>query len=305
MTDIDNLRPASIDGIKRLADRLQARHGIPRNRALDGAAQRGGFNNYVHATRAITDDDRRVLSTARQRRDMARQRDEYRARTRLEWSETVEEVATDLRSTVWTQPYAIVGAIAPFLGEGRNHGFFPAGGGNDFTAVRPSSETGCIELSVGELAYIVRPTRLRLERFADDLPESFLYLELGEIEPSGVYEREDDDKDLESVTDPALRRSLKRLRDSEELVDMGGGQYLEREVWDRGYVDHHDDPLPRNARRIHRLLRGNVMIACKASIWNGISATYMGQHDELGADGVRQVLERLIARRDDAGANDS
>lgn len=158
---------------------------------------------------------------------------------------------------------------------------------------------------MGELTYIVRPHRLSLERFADDLPELFLYLELGELEPSGVYERDDDEEDLESVTDPALRRSLKRMRDSEELVDMGGGHYLEREVWDRGYVDHYDDPLPRHARRIHRLLRGNVMIACKAGIWNGISATYMGQHDELGADGVREVLERLIARRDGDSADDS
>lgn len=305
MTEIDNLRPASIDGIKRLADRLQVRHGLSRSQALDLAAQRAGFNNYIHASRAITDNDRRVLSTARQRRDIARAKEECRAHTRSEWSETVEAVATDLRSTVWTQPYAIVDAIAPFLGEGRNHGFFPAGGGNDFTAIRLSSETGCIELSVGELAYILRPTKLRLERFADDLPESFLFLELGELEPSGVYERDNDDADLASVTDPSLRRSLKRDRGSEELVDMGGGHYLEREVWDRGYIDDYDDPLPGNARRIHRLLRGNVMIACKAGIWNGISATYMGQHDELGADGVRQVLEGLIARRDEADADNS
>lgn len=86
---------------------------------------------------------------------------------------------------------------------------------------------------------------------------------------------------------------------------MGDGHYLEREVWDRGYVEHYDDPLPRNARRVHRLLRGNVMIVCKASIWNDISATYMGQHDALGADGVRQVLEQLIARRGDTGSDDS
>ena len=84
----------------------------------------------------------------------------------------------------------------------------------------------------------MRPRRLRLERFADNRHESFLYLELGELESSGVYERDDDDEDLESVTDDASRRSLKRIRDSEELVDMGGGHYLEREVWDRGYVDH-------------------------------------------------------------------
>lgn len=291
MTDIDNLRPESIEGIKRLADRLQRRFDLQRNEALNAAARRGGFNNFTHASRAIADGDRRVLASARHRRDIGRSRQEYRNRTKREWSECVEAMATDPSSTVWTGNYAIIGAIAPFLGEGRNHGFFPTGGGNDFTDVRPSSERDCIELMVGELAYIVRPRRLRLERFADDLPESFLFLELEELAPSGVYEPRD--AEYESVTDPVLRR----LRESEELVDMGSGRYLEREVWDRGYVDHYDDPLPRHARRVHRLLRGNVMIACKAGIWNGISGTYMGQHNELGADEVRGTLERLMARQ--------
>ena len=40
MTDIDNLRPESIEGIKRLADRFQRRFDLPRNEALDAAAQR-------------------------------------------------------------------------------------------------------------------------------------------------------------------------------------------------------------------------------------------------------------------------
>lgn len=294
MTDIDNLHPESIEGIKRLADRLQRRFKLPRNEALDAAAQRGGFNNFIFARRAIADCDRRILTSARQRREINRSRQEYRSRTKREWSSSVEAVAIDPRSSVWTENYAIIEAIAPFVGEGRNHGFFPTGGGNDFTDVRPSNERGCIELMVGELAYIVRPRRLRLERFADQLPESFLFLELDELAPSEVYEPGDTDED-EMVTDPMLRRSLRRHRDSEELVDVGGGHYLEREVWDRGYVDHYDDPLPRHARRVQRLLRGNVMIACKAGIWNGIRATYLGQHDQLGADGVRETLERLIA----------
>ncbi len=295
MTDIDNLHPESIEGIKRLADRLQRRFDLPRNEALDAASRRGGFNNFTHARRAIADGDRQILASARQRRDANRSRQEYRSRTKREWSASVEAVAIDPRSTVWTENYAIIEAIAPFLGEGRNHGFFPTGGGNDFTDVRPSSERGCIELMVGELAYILRPRRLRLERFADDLPESFLFLELDELAPSGVYGPRDTDE-FETVTDPMLQRSLRRLRDSEELVDIGGGHYLEREAWDRGYVDHYDDPLPRHARRVQRLLRGNVMIVCKAGIWNGIRATYAGQHNQLGADGVREALERLMAR---------
>ena len=38
------------------------------------------------------------------------------------------------------------------------------------------------------------------------------------------------------------------------------------------------------------------MIVCKAGIWNGIRATCAGQHNQLGADGVREALERLMAR---------
>lgn len=44
------------------------------------------------------------------------------------------------------------------------------------------------------------------------------------------------------------------------------------------------------------------MIACKVGMWNGISATYMVQHNELGADKVRDTLERLMARQRERNA---
>lgn len=64
-----------------------------------------------------------------------------------------------------------------------------------------------------------------------------------------------------------------------------------------------------NFKLTHYLLRlcldRPLLVDAAQHIWNGISATYMGQHDELGGDGVRDVLERLIARADEGVPDDS
>lgn len=295
MTTIDELRPSTIDGIKRLADRLQTRSEIRRSDALDAAARRGGFQNYAHARRAIEQQDARELSAAEHSRRIDREHQEYRDQTSQEWSETIDAVAGASlpASRVWTDLYEIIDALEPFMGTGRNHGYFPTGGGHDFSTVRPSSEADCIELAVGELAYIMRPRRLRLERIPPRLSESFLFLELRDL--PRVYPLDEDEE--EDGNDPALSRWQRRRRESEELVDLGGGDYVEREVWDRGYLDYDDEPLSARARLVQRLLRGNVMIVCKASIWNRIPQTYNGMHDQMGPDRVRREIERGLERR--------
>lgn len=287
MSNIEDLRPESIQGIKRLAARFKSRLQLPHNEALDLAARRSGFKNYTHAHRAIECNDVGSLAAAEQRRDIDRRRDEFRKRTSKDWSETIEKVIGTATSTIWTGANEIIAAVSPFMGEGRNHGFYPTGGGNDFSEVHPSTESNCIELMVGSRAYIARPRRLRIERIATALQESFLFLELAPLPPSGVYQSVGDDDDS---------HVNRRLRESEELVDLGDGHYLERDVWSRGYMDHEDDPLPDNARLITRLLRGNIMFACKASIWNDIPETYQGWHDIMGADEVRRRIEQAVNR---------
>lgn len=296
MPNVDELRPSTIDGIKRLADRLQAENRLSRSDALNAAARRGGFENYAHARNAIEGNDARTLRSAEHSRSIARDRQEYRERTSREWAVAVDAVARPAlqASTVWTSLDDIVGALEPFMGTGRNHGYFPTGGGHDFSAVQLSSEPGCIELAVGGLAYIVRPRRLRLERIPEKLSESFLFLELAELARSGTYAPMDGDEEIDEQG--ALSRMSRRRRESEELVDLGNGEYHEREVWDRGFVENEDDPLPSHARRVQRILRGTIMIVCKASIWNGIPQTYSGMHDSLGADRIREEIERSIAR---------
>lgn len=286
MPTLSNLRPSTIDGIKRLAARLRVEQNISHTVALDRASVQAGFHNYVHA--------RRMLGGAPQSAPAARsRRDEYRAERRSEWIATIDAAAGPSLpfSTSWTRFDDIMAMLHPFMGPEKNHGYFPTGGGNDFTAVRRSIEDRCLELAVGSLTYIARPRKLRLERIDAEVAESFLYLELDELERADLLPM------LDELDDASDRIGSRRQRESEELCDLGDLNYWPREVYDRGFIEHEDDPLPPHARRIHRLLRGNMMFVCKASIWNGIPQTYNGMHDQLGADGVRDAIERGMARR--------
>jgi len=43
------LRPQTLEGLKRLADRIEATHAVPRGEALNRAAQQVGYENFTHA----------------------------------------------------------------------------------------------------------------------------------------------------------------------------------------------------------------------------------------------------------------
>ncbi|WP_294300947.1 hypothetical protein [uncultured Sphingomonas sp.] len=294
MSKHEDLRPTTIDGIKRLARRIKASTPMKLADALDQAARQAGFENYAHAVGRIGTSSEVAPETNQPRRQPMSEREAYRARTRSDWIATIDAVpgATGSAALSWTDVGEMVETLSPFMGTGRNHGFFPTGGGHDFTAVSASvTEPGCIEFRVGrKLVYLGRPARLRLERIEAEPAESFLFVELEEIASSGVYAADDEFAENEA---PA------RVRVDEELVDLGGGDYVERGAWDRGFVDDEDEPLPDDARLVHRLLRGGLMLACKASVWNGIPQTYNAIHDKLGADGVRREIERGLARRDE------
>ena len=49
------LRPSSIEGIKRLADRIQRDEAIQRAEALERASRSAGYSNYAHARRSLAD----------------------------------------------------------------------------------------------------------------------------------------------------------------------------------------------------------------------------------------------------------
>ena len=58
----NNIRPSSIDGIKRLATQIKRNQGIPHAKALDSAAQAASYGNYEHARRSLSNQDGSVAS---------------------------------------------------------------------------------------------------------------------------------------------------------------------------------------------------------------------------------------------------
>jgi hypothetical protein len=287
MPKLDELHPSTVDGIKRLADRLQSDGDLKRAEALDRAARQAGFQNFAHARRGVEGNRYESGPPARPQQPAPSHRDIYRREQRRGWSEKINATVGPSASTsmTWQRIDQMAEILRPFMGSGQNHGYFPTGGGHDFLAVRRSTtEPDFLEFEVSSrLFYLGRPARLRLERIEQETAESFLYIELESIGSSGVYSADED--------------GLQRDRAKEELVDLGGGGYVERGAWDRGFVEDEDEPLPDTARLVHRILGGGLMIVCKASIWNGIPQTYRGVHNQLGPDGVRRLIETGLARR--------
>jgi hypothetical protein len=121
------------------------------------------------------------------------------------------------------------------MGENRNHAYLPTGGGFDFLSVRPSAaEPGCLEFMVGDRVFqIMKPRSLTLERI-DSAGNSFLLLELDNLDPSGVYGTDENEPDGDSDAKHAERSS-------EELVEVAPAEYLSRDVWERGFLDHDEN----------------------------------------------------------------
>lgn len=215
---------------------------------------------------------------------------EFHTRVRHNWAVAIDQFAHANESRSWTDPADIVRTLEPFMGSNANHGHLPTGGGFDFKSVNLGRERGCIEFYVGGRTLIMaKPKRLRLEHIAVDPAESFLLLELEDLDTTGVYDAE--------------RDAGNRKYRLEEVVDLGGGDYVQRDGVDDGFYYDRDGrmhDLPENYRIVSRLLNGQIMLVTKGSIWNGAAGTYLGTHDRYPAEEIRAAIERAISRRDAA-----
>ncbi|WP_156936452.1 hypothetical protein [Mesorhizobium sp. LNJC384A00] len=181
-------------------------------------------------------------------------------------------------SATWTDIYAMIDVLQPFMGFNVNHAMLPGGGGLDVDVVTHSRETGCIRFDTGERSfYLAKPRKLSFGYVARSPANSFFLMELASLKPTDVYE---------SV------RS-----ESEQLVEVDD-EYLDYSIWEHGVLGFEDDgqeiPLPDDASVVVRLLRGNVLIVAKASLWNGDTSTYDGRHDHMDAEQVRAIIERSL-----------
>jgi len=289
--------PKTLDGVKRLARRFKASDGLTHARALDKAAVIAGHPNFKSMKRTL---DAQALAESASAPSMSRKgpttmRDQFRAKNTAAWEAAITPLGVDPgQSESWTGLSAITRVLDPVMGLNLNHSLLPGGGGLDFEAVGPSREPGCLEFTIGErVAYIGRPKVLTFERLADK-GESFFLLELDRLEPSGVYARNDGDDD----DDEDRPRSSRRVRESEELVELYPGDYVSRSVWDRGFLRYAEDgseiPLPDSARLANRWFKGKVLIVAKSSLWNSAAETYDGRHSQMTAAQIREVIEASL-----------
>ncbi|WP_315927490.1 hypothetical protein [Mesorhizobium sp. SP-1A] len=209
---------------------------------------------------------------------------DFHKRSRSEWISKVDQITHSGDATLsWQHVDDIVSRLDPFMGSNKNHAHLPKGGGFDFLSVSHGREPGCIEFGIFTgTTVVVKPRRLVLERIASDPAESFLMLELDDLEPSGSNQ-----KDRERST----------LRRQEEAIEVGRGKYVGRAAYEDGYfVDDrgYERELPEDARPVLRLLNGQIMLVTKGSIWNGSSRTYSGLHDGMTTPQIRAVIQQII-----------
>jgi hypothetical protein len=285
--------PASVAGIKRLAKKIASEKSVTHTAALEEAAKLAGYQNFIHAKRALSaaaSQPRQEPPRVSNARKPEMQYSDFHIRARTKWTSTIDQFAGGNESRSWTSAADILRTLQPFMGSNANHAHLPTGGGFDFQSVGFSTERGCLDFYIGGRTFIaVKPKRLRLERIAADPAESFLLLELEDLDTTGVYDAERD----------AGNREYRQ----EEVVDLGGGDYVQRDGVDDGFYydrDRRMHDLPDDYRIVSRLLNGQIMLVTKGSIWNGAPGTYSGTHDRYPAAEIRMAIERAISLRNAA-----
>lgn len=277
----NNRIPSSLEGIKRLAKKIRRQSSVPHTQALDVASRTAGFENFTHARKQLAQNGVTTHSPDRF--------DDFLNSNRAKWTSVVESVNPDTKpQIVWTGFDEIRRALIPFMGDNFNHAHLPTGGGQDYNTVSAARERDCLEFSIDYWsAHIVRPEKLVLETIQSHPEESFLLLELANLEKSGAY-----DELYRSYDDEDWRRYESWRR--EDVLDVYG-EYFEREYWDRcslGQDENGDDiPLPEDARTVVRWMNGKILFVSKGSLWNSIPATYDGRHDRMTSSEIRKFIE--------------
>ncbi len=143
----------------------------------------------------------------------------------------------------------------------------------DFTSAIQSYEKGCIEINCSGLISILKPKKLMFEYFPKgDYEWAYFRIVTDDLPSSHVYE------------------NLSYNR--EELTELSPGNYVERSVWDDN--NYNGKPLASNARIVSRILKGDLVIFNKASLYNANLSTYDGRHAEYGVEGFREHIRNVI-----------
>jgi serine/threonine-protein kinase len=207
--------------------------------------------------------------------------DDFDTQNKAAWAAAVAQAfgTAPPLSAHWVDPEAIIQVLTPFMGVNLNHTMLPGSGGLDMESIAHSPEHRCLEFRPGNrLADTFRPAGLYFQHFPESEWNSFFLLETEELPPCGVYENSNGQY--------------------EEVVELSPGEYIDRSHWDTGVLTHDEDgneiPLPESSRVVSRHMQGKFLIVAKRSIWNRVSATYDGRHNNMTSEQIRQQVQHAI-----------
>lgn len=185
----------------------------------------------------------------------------------------------------WTGTAAIVNVLAQ-VASAPNHLFLPDKGGQDLTAVRVSPrDPALLEWVPAEAdefaqwAYVLKPGRLDFVLPAGKTDLAYFMLEAEAMDPSLVFPS--------SYSSCAYR---------EELVEVPGGTYLQKQYWDRG-EDANGTPLPKGCRLLNRYGKGGrFALFGKGSVYNSNNSVF-DAYDAIHMHPAKfdQLIEKLAS----------
>lgn len=173
---------------------------------------------------------------------------------------------TDTQDIIWI--LNVIGSS-----DALNHTFFPSGGGMDLISAIESHEKGCIEINTSGSINILKARKLIFQYFPEgDCEWAYFRIITDDLASTNFYGD---------------------LRDDNELVmELSPANYVDQYHWEDD--EYNGRFMPLNARLVRRILKGDLVIFNKASLYNANPDTYDGRHDEFGVEGFRQHIKDVI-----------
>jgi len=173
----------------------------------------------------------------------------------------------------WTKKNEIITVLNKIgSGNSTNYTFFPDGGGLTLEGACLSRETGCIELDF-DSSHIIKINSLSFTAIGFDPGCSYFTLETATLKPV------------------SLSKSSMVQRNHEYLVELIPGKYIDGKYWDYGVYNNH--VLPSSARPVYRIIKGDLVIFSKSSVYNQITNTDDGRHTQMDREAFSQYVSEM------------
>lgn len=209
--------------------------------------------------------------------EIEKQGQEYQQRLDVIWRRAIENAfgASPPQARSWTDPYDCADVLRHFMAG--NYSFLPPNGHLPLRGVGVHEDARRLLFDLSETGLLeTLPRSLRFEYIEEAPIESFLLLELRDMEPTGIYESVSTNEQVARIDDEDYDYSI-----------------IERGVW------HYDEdgcevPVPDDAKTVLRLLSGKLLIVSKGSMWNHTNETWDGRHNRMTSDEIRALIERSL-----------